>query len=153
MIEILCGPIGCGKSSYAAKRAKQGAIVVNDDNIVIAMHGGDYSLYDPKLKFLYKSLENHAIILAIAAGRDVVIDRPNYSKQTRARYISLAKSLDRTVKLILWPWKSPSESAMDRTMKDGRGHTYQHWLDAANRHFSQYEPPSLDEGIDEIVEW
>ena len=50
MLELLVGPIASGKSTYSNKAAKEGAIIVNDDAIVTALHGGDHTLYDKALK-------------------------------------------------------------------------------------------------------
>ena len=80
-VEILVGFIASGKSTYSKHRASQGAIVINDDAIVNAVHSNIYELYDKNLKPLYKAVENTILEMALALNRDVVIDRPNYSEQ------------------------------------------------------------------------
>jgi len=52
-IQILVGMIASGKSTYSKHAARLGFIVVNDDAIVNAVHGEDYTLYDKKLKLLW----------------------------------------------------------------------------------------------------
>lgn len=154
MIEILCGPISCGKSTYAHNRAKDGAIVINDDAIVKMLHGGDYTLYDSTLKPLYKSIENHIITHAVAVGLNVIIDRTNHLKSTRARYVSIAKSLDEDVKLVLFDWGvAPEISANRRFTSDSRGLSLDIWLAVANRHKQEYESPTLAEGYQELIEY
>lgn len=151
MLEILCGPIACGKSTYAQKRAEDGAIIVNDDSIVESLHAGNYKLYNPELKCLYKSIENHIISYAIALHKDVIIDRPNYSKHMRARYIALAKSLDVTSKIIVWNWDiHPFILAERRYYANSRGLSLEVWTKVAQEHLSKYERPSLEEGAGEI---
>lgn len=156
MIEILVAPIGGGKSTYAAKRAREGAIVINDDAIVTMVHGGDYGLYQKRLKPLYKLVENQILTTGMLMGVDIVIDRPNYRRRTRMRYTSLAHSfevdnLHVPCRCILWPWTTPEESASRRHAHDDRGHPYEHWLKAAKNHYANYEEPTLDEGYVEIV--
>lgn len=142
--------IASGKSTYARKRAVEGAIIINDDAIVNAVHP-NYLLYDKKLKPLYKSVENTILQMAIALGRDVIIDRPNYSKATRRRYIGIAKSLDATVHMIVFPKASPKEHARRRTASDSRLHSFEYWLKVARHHNSLYEPPIHSEGADCII--
>lgn len=152
MIELLCGPVGCGKSTHAKEKAKNGSIIINDDDIVKLVHGGYYGLYEKKLKPLYKLVENQILTTAMLMERNIVVDRPNFSKHTRARYISLAKSFDVPISCILWKWTTPEESARNRVTKDDRGYTYEWWLDAVKRHYLLYEEPTLDEGFVEIKE-
>lgn len=147
MVELLIGMIGSGKSIYSNKRAKEGAIVLNDDSIVLAVHGGNYSLYDKKLKPLYKQVETAMFHTAIAMGKDIVIDRTNLSKSQRTRYISLAKSLDQDIVGVIFPIEDPEIHAARRYKHDSRGVSYQKWCGIADFHFSQYEEPQLNEGF------
>lgn len=150
MVIILVAPTGAGKSTKAKEFAKNGVITVNDDAIVKLVHGGEYRLYEKKLKPLYKLVENQILTTALIMGRDVVIDRPNFSRNTRSRYISLAKSFDIPVKCILFPWTTPEETALMRYNKDNRGYSLEYWLDVAKVHYANYEEPSLNEGFVEI---
>ena len=151
-LEILMGMIASGKSTYCRKRALEGAIIVNDDSIVTAMHGGNYALYDKKLKPLYKSLENTAILTAAALGRDVVVDRPGYSRSQRRRYIRIGKSLDMQVAVITFPKQEPMVHAERRFNKDSRGKTLEQWLEAAERHAKLWQIPNGEiEGFDILL--
>lgn len=149
--EILVGMIASGKSTYAAKRAVMGAIVINDDAIVNAVHHNNYTSYDKRLKPLYKAVENTILQMAITLGMDVVIDRPNYSKAMRRRYIGIAKSFDAEVHLVVFPKVSPGEHARRRANADNRGCEFEHWLKAAKHHDRLYEPPDELEGADALV--
>jgi len=148
--EILCGPIGSGKSTYARHRARQGAIIVNDDAIVMAVHAGIYNLYKKELKPLYKCIENTILQAAIMLGKDVVIDRPNYSKEMRSRYISIARSLDCKIHIVFFPEYEPDVHVTRRVTSDIRGMDYQAWMAVFMAHKDNYSKPSLDEA-DEIT--
>lgn len=151
-VELLIGPIASGKSTYSRRRALEGAIVINDDAIVNALHCNNYSLYRESLKPIYKAVENAILQSALALGNDVIIDRPNYSRAMRRRYIGIAKSLDANVEFIVFPTASDEEHARRRCVADARGYTMEDWLRVVKIHKAQYESPSLSEGADAIRE-
>ena len=153
-LDILVGPISSGKSTFCKQSAELGNIIVNDDSIVTAVHGGNYLLYEKQLKLLYKSIENNIIAMAFSLGRNVVIDRPNHSVKTRQRYIGLGHAFDAHVCLVMFERASPEVHAKRRCLSDNRGYDYAYWLDAAQRHESLYEPPNQEiEHFDEQVTW
>ncbi len=151
MIYILIGPIGCGKSTFTRKMAAKGALVVNDDAITKAVHGGEYTLYDPQLKPLYKQLENTIMATAVAMGRDVVIDRPCHKRSTRVRYVELAKSFDQQVTYVIFTNGGWEFQGRERFRKDNRGRTLEEWLAVAKRHEEEFEPVHPSEGYVETV--
>ena len=151
MLEILIGPIASGKSSYCSQEARKGAIILNDDAIVTALHGGDYSLYDKKLKPLYKSIENSIVCTSLAMEKRIIIDRPNYSIAMRKRYIAIAKSFDVKVKFVVFKRESPEIHAKRRFESDSRGLSLDHWIRAANYHDKLFDLPNKEiELFDEI---
>lgn len=150
---LLVGPIASGKSTYCRQAAQGGAIIVNDDAIVTALHGGHYQLYSEELKPLYKSVENEVVQMGLVLGRTVVVDRPNYSRAMRCRYIGLARSLNASVEVVLFDRQSSEIHAARRAKDDGRGGDYEYWLKVAKTHESLYEPPELEEGLDSIIHW
>lgn len=153
MLEILVGPIASGKSTFCKRKAKGGAIIVNDDSIVTALHGGDYTLYSKKLKPVYKSVENAAIQAGLMMGRLVVVDRPNHSAAMRRRYIALGKSFDAKVTVVLFKREPPEVHAKRRFYNDHRDLPLQHWEEACRIHESLYEPPDKDrEGFDYLLD-
>lgn len=156
MLEILVGPIASGKSTYCREAAKEGAIILNDDSIITAIHGGDYKLYRKNLKPLYKSIENTAISTALAMGLRVVVDRPNHSRRMRRRYIGLGHSFDVPVRLVIFQRESPEVHASRRFNGDSRGHSLDYWVSVAKAHDALYEVPEQStEQYDElvVVEW
>ena len=133
-LELLCGPIASGKSTYCRQAANEGAIILNDDSIVTAIHGGDYRLYNKSLKPLYKSVENSLISTALAMGLRVVVDRPNHSIKMRQRYIAIGKSFDVPVEVILFKRELPEIHGERRFKSDARGHDLNYWIDVARAH-------------------
>lgn len=151
-LEILCGPIASGKSTFCKIRAKEGAIIVNDDAIVCAVHGGNYSLYDKSLKILYKSIEFSIISHAFSCGRDVIIDRPCISRKTREKYIRIANGYDIPVEVIVFYRGAPELHGERRFNGDNRGHNLEYWINVAKFHDARYQAPHPDEGYDDLKE-
>lgn len=139
-IEILVGPVASGKSTYSRKRAGQGAIIVSNDSITTAVHGGNYLLYDKACKPLYKSIHVHMIHAGILSGRDVVVDDIHHTKDTRTRLALVAKSLGVDYNFVLFPRQSPEVHASRRFASDSRGLTYVRWLEIIKHHFEEWEP-------------
>lgn len=153
-LELLCGPIASGKSTYCRQAANEGAIILNDDSIVTAIHGGDYRLYNKSLKPLYKSVENSLISTALAMGLRVVVDRPNHSIKMRQRYIAIGKSFDVPVEVILFKRELPEIHGERRFKSDARGHDLNYWIDVARAHERLFETPDKNlEMFDSISEW
>jgi predicted kinase len=153
MIEVLCGFIASGKSSYCKQRAKDGWIVMNDDAIVNLVHSDIYTLYSDGLKPLYKSIEDHILHTAVAMGKDVVIDRGlDINSKSRSRWIAIGRSLDVPVRAIVFEAFPPEVHAARRAQSDSRGHSFEYWLKVARKHAERYECPRLEEGFVEIEE-
>ncbi len=151
MIEVLVGMIASGKSTYARKRAKEGAVIVNDDAIVQAVHGGDYTLYDKANKPLYKSVENHVVTTAVAMGKDVVIDRGvDVRRSSRRRWVALADALDVSCVAVAFQKAAPIAHASRRFHSDNRGHNLAYWLAVAKSHNADYSEPTIAEGFASI---
>jgi predicted kinase len=154
LLQVLVGPIASGKSTYCRQAASEGAIIVNDDAIVLALHAGNYLLYSEALKPLYKVIENTTIQTALVMNHRVVIDRPNYSISMRRRYIGLAKSLDVPVEIVMFDRQNPEVHAARRTASDNRGYGYKKWLEVAMMYENLYQPPDQQtEQFDRLVYW
>jgi predicted kinase len=150
MMILLCGMIASGKGTFARELATKGFIVVNDDSVVSACHGGDYILYQKKYKGIYKQTEVATILAALQVGANVVIDRPNFRRRTRGRYIGLAHMFDTPVVCVTFPRVSPLEHAERRFKSDPRGLPLEHWIEAATRHHADWEEPRMEDGLDNI---
>ena len=150
-IQVLCGMIASGKSTYSKNAAKRGIICLNDDAIVNMLHADDYTLYDPALKILYKSIENHVIGTVLSMQRIILVDRGlNVSVEGRRRWIALGRSFDSPVEAIIFPNDGPDVHAQRRTKSDSRGHDFSYWKRVAEKHNSVYVEPTLEEGFDVI---
>lgn len=150
-IYVLVGMIASGKSTYCKNAAKSGQVIMNDDAIVNMLHADDYTLYDKKLKILYKSIENNIISLGLCMGRTVVIDRGlNVSKSARQRWIAIARSFDVPCEAIIFPKVDNAVHARRRFESASRGHSYDYWLKVATEHDKQYEEPASVEGFDKV---
>lgn len=152
-VQICVGMIASGKSTYAQKKAKHGAVILNDDSIVNAVHGNNYSLYEKELKPLYKGIGYSIMSHAISLGRDVIVDRTNLKKSTRKRYISAAHSMDVDVDAVVFPMNDPEVHAKRRVKSDDRGLGYEKWLEVAKEHRETYVPVSEDEGFEYIIQF
>lgn len=150
-IHVLVGMIASGKSTYCKKAVKNGQLAVNDDAIVNMLHADEYTLYDEKLKILYKTLENNIVSLGLCLNRVVLVDRGlNVSKSSRQRWVSMARSFDVPCTAIVFPKDTPEVHASRRFKSDSRGHDHNYWLRVAEAHNKVYSEPTLDEGFNEI---
>lgn len=141
------------KSTYCKNAALNKIVCINDDSIVNMLHADQYVLYDPSLKILYKSIENHIISTALSMNKVVLIDRAlNLSKKSRQRWIALANSFDVKIELIKTKIELPEIHAERRMKSDPRGHDFEYWKRVAEEHFQNYVAPSLEEGFSEIHE-
>lgn len=148
MIEVLCGAICSGKSTWCKQRAKDGWIIMNDDSVVTMLHGGNYTLYNKSLKPLYKSIEDHIVHSVVLAQKNLVIDRGlDICVESRKRWISLANSLDTPIQAVVFELFPPEIHAKRRAETDGRGYDYEYWLKVAKSHMSRYKIPTIEEGF------
>lgn len=148
---VLVGMIASGKSTYCKNAAKMGAIIMNDDAVVNLVHADEYTLYDKKLKILYKTLENQVVSLGLALNKPVVIDRGlNMSIRGRKRWLALASSFDVSCEAVCFLNEGPETHAKRRVVGDSRGHDYTYWLKVAREHQASFVVPTLDEGFSAI---
>jgi predicted kinase len=152
-LEVLIGMVGSGKSQYARKRAKDGAIIVCHDNLTEMLHC-EYR-YEQGLRECYRRMEEAIAREAIRAGRDVVVDRCHLTAESRRRWLDFANwiGLGSSVVAVAFPVEAPEVHARRRFEADPRGRTYDEWLFVAQHHFeqAQAEPLSEDEGFVEII--
>ena len=150
-IILLVGQIGSGKSTYIKENIKSNTVIVNDDSIVASIHGGYNNLYDPKLKPLYKNIENEIIHFAKVLNLNVIIDRPNTTKNTRSRYISIARSLDMKIECVVFPLYDYKTHAERRFKSDSRDRSKEEWESIARTKQENYEKPHPIEQFNQIT--
>ena len=151
MIELLIGPIASGKSTYAKTKARFGDIVINDDDIVNAVHANEYDLYSKPLKNLYKSIEHTIFMYAISLRKNVIIDKPNHRRDTRVRWVQLAKAYDCDISYILFKHEDYKIHAKRRYESDSRGYTLKYWEDVAKHHQDLFQGIVEEEGYTRLV--
>jgi predicted kinase len=160
-LEILCGMIASGKSTYALKRAREGAMIISHDDLTAMLHG-EYR-YESGLRECYRRSEESLVMVAFDYGRDVIIDRTHLTREARKRWIDFAARLDwdevehgprPEVVAVVFPIEHPMIHARRRSDHDARGRSYPEWLEVAEHHHAQAmaEPIELSEGFDRI-EW
>lgn len=152
VLKVLVGMIASGKTTYARMEAARGAVIINDDALVTALHGGDYTGYDRTLKPLYKSTENHIAAVALALGWDVVVDRGlNVSRKSRQRWVGLAAAFEAEAQAVVFARQSAEQHARRRWHSDSRGHDLAHWVSAATRHAAEWQTPTTCEGFSMVT--
>ena len=151
IMEILCGMIASGKSTYAAQRALDGALVANDDALCQAVHGGHYAEFVSKQKGLHEELMRAIVAEAFNREKDVIIDSGrNGSRQACKSWVRLGEACGFRVIARVSRRESYLEHAARRHQHDDRGVSYAEWRRIARHHEETWEEPSLDEGFDEI---
>lgn len=148
-LEILFGPIASGKSTYARKRAEHGALVANDDALVLAIHGGAYNMYDSSLKGVYKAVRSQIIHMGAALSRDVIVDSTGQLKDTRDHLRTLGRSLNMNVQLVVFRDGvfAGEADGVRRYAADSRGLSLQDWIRIAEHHAKRCDPLSPDEWL------
>ncbi len=149
-LNICIGNIGTGKSLLASKFAKMGYAVVNMDALQTMFGGGEYGLYDKEKVDVYHATENAAIESALRAGISVVVDRTNMDRKRRERFIQIGKK--HAAKIISYDWGPGDEKSFFRRAYSPHGVPATTWSDVHDYMEKSYEPPSLDEGFDQLVE-
>ena len=126
-LKIFVAPPGAGKSTLAQEYVREQYVCINQDS---QGKEGHMSLFKDSLD----------------KGRDIVVDRMNFSKEQRQRYIEPARSKGYHVEIIVL--HENRETCLDRclaregheTIKDAKGAN-----NALNTFFSKYERPTEDE--------
>lgn len=164
-VDVLVGMIGSGKSSYAHKRADEGALVISHDGLTEMLHG--CYRYEAGLRDCYRTMEQELVRAALYHNRGAVIDRTHLTRESRARWVHIlrmekqtALAMRNTELLIIavaFPIELPGVHASRRALDDPRGRPYEDWLKVATHHHEQAmtDPLSEDEGFDriEVGEW
>lgn len=162
-LEVLVGLIASGKSTYARKRADEGAMIVCHDDLTEMLHGR--YRYEQANRELYRRMEESLAREALLAGKDVVIDRTHLTRESRRRWIRFANEIGETFRLayggnepvpvvaVVFPIVTAYEHAARRYDHDNRGRPFAEWFKVALHHEGQMkaEPLEIVEGFDEIV--
>jgi hypothetical protein len=160
-IEVLVGMIASGKTTYARKRADEGALVVAHDGLSEMLHAR--YRYEQGLRSVYREMEEALVTVAVQHGRDVVIDRTHLTRESRERWLAFARNLRLTldawhnspprVIAVSFPIELAEVHARRRFEADPRGRSLDDWMAVAKHHAEQtsLEPLAADEGFDQVA--
>ena len=156
-IEVLIGMIASGKSTYARKRADEGALIVCHDGLTEMLHG-QYR-YEQEKRELYRRIEESIVKIALGNGLDVIIDRTHLTIESRKRWLDFARLTstipsETRIVAVRFPFEGASVHALTRFNSDPRGRSLEEWCKVALHHQAQadLEPLSDDEGFDQIID-
>ncbi len=153
-LHMLCGKIGAGKSTLAAKlSAEDRAVVISEDAWLSALFadqmttGADFVTYSRKLR---AAMAPHVIGL-LKAGTSVVLDFAANTVEQRAWMRQLVE--DAEVAHELHHLDVPDDVCLTRLHQRNAAGTHQFTVtDAQFRAFARhFTPPSVDEGFNIVV--
>lgn len=137
-LTIIVGPPGSGKSTLAK------SLIEND---------GDHGAATVYVNQDSQGANHKDIFIdAVYAGKDVIVDRMNFNVQQRRTYIEIAKLKGYKVKAIIKC--EASSTCLERMLKRDNHETIKNEKSARSAlqtFMTKYEPPTAEEGIDEIV--
>jgi predicted kinase len=147
---ILVANVGEGKSTIAKQYQEKGYIVIGKDSLRYGIGAGNY-VYKQEYEPIIWETELCMLEAFMDIGANIVIDSICVGKSMRARYISLAKTYEYKIKCHMLP-KLTMKEAVDRRLQNPHGQNDKAlWEHTWAKFQAQYEEPSLDEGIDEII--
>jgi predicted kinase len=142
---LFTGNIGTGKSLMAAKYAKNGYVIINNDSLVRMTNGGEYARYNPDHRSIHMGMETMAITEAITMGMPVVIDRTCMSAKERSRYVRYARVLD--IPIICIDFGPGNGKSLLRRIHNPKGVDSKTWTNVHNSMSERYEEPTIEEGF------
>jgi predicted kinase len=147
---LIVANIGEGKTTLAKQYQEKGYIVIGKDSLRYGIGAGNY-VYKQEYEPIIWETELCMLESFMDIGSNIVIDSICVGKSMRSRYILPAQIYDYKIKCHLLP-KLTMKEAVDRRMESPHGQRDRAlWEKAWIKFQAQYEEPSLDEGIDEII--
>jgi len=147
---LMSGSIGTGKSTLCRKLVHiYNAITINKDSFLQSISGDVYGKFDSNKVDIYNKAEEAIVRSAFEMNQCVIIDRLNYNKEERKRFIDIAK--EKSIPIICYDFGSGSEETLSRRLKNPRGVPEDVWRKLFNLVKDNYEVPSTDEGIYKVL--
>lgn len=150
-ITILVGNIGSGKSTWILKNRKENEVVVSRDSLRYMFGGGNY-LFSSFTEPLVWDIELAIVDRLMMSNFSIVVDETGMSRKMRERYIKLAKLFNYKIIVVEMPRLSMEECVNRRMRNPHQQPAKEIWETVWKKFDSQYEKPSKEEGIDEIIE-
>jgi len=152
-IHMTIGLPGSGKSTWARANAKRlNAIIINRDAIRRMIFGGAYvfdGLYEPLVKDLAIAACRRVLLADYVDLWNIILDETAINRKSREPWVTMFKADGHRV---IFVHLSEQQCNLDYRMTDSRGYDRDHWDKVIQYFKTVYEPPSMDEGCDEIIE-
>jgi predicted kinase len=148
---LLIGNIASGKSTKAKELAKQGYTIISRDAIRYMIGAGEY-IFNPDLEPTIKKATHELLKKFLEDDVRVVYDETNVNQALRSSTIEIAKEYGYKVIAVVMPRLSKRKS-VNRRVKDPHGSDDRDiWNMVWTNFDSIYEEPTIEEGIDEIIQ-
>lgn len=160
-LEVLIGMVASGKSTYARRRADEGALVICHDDLTEMLHVR--YRYEPGLRECYKQIMRFMAHTAFREQRDAIIDRTHLTREARAFWVNAAREWNSDehcrasgpveVMAITFPIAHPAAHADRRYLTDSRGRPHKEWMNVAMHHKKQATEEPLDWKAEGFHSW
>ena len=156
---LMVGNIGTGKTNTAGNLMFNATylenwdtILVSTDDLAMMLYNGCYhsDIWTNRHCHLYKALKQHMVREAFTHGFDVIVDGTHMGKINRKVYIDIAKEFSANVIVYLHTYTDGLQRRIDNPKSEYASPEV--WTKVYNDFANAYEKPSLDEGIDEVIE-
>ena len=142
---VMVGPPGSGKTSYIRKYLPQ-ALRLSLDDLRLMLSGRPFDLrYERMVSVLGEALMRVSLSRLKEWRRDCVYDATNVTREVRLRSLAIAQEFDLPAVAIFAD--TPMEVALARNRRRRRKVPE----DVIERFYRLLEPPSIDEGFEEVV--
>jgi predicted kinase len=153
-IYILCGLPGSGKSTWARNKVKEdnyNTLILSKDDIRTMIHG-EYQ-FNHLTEDTVKDILMWSIMGYVVRNKDIILDETHISKVKRVFQIESIKNfLSKRQFNFKCVYFTSQEGNLERRMKNPRGISKEKWNEVIENMKCKFEPPTLDEGFDEIIE-
>lgn len=148
---IMVGNIGSGKSTYVNQYRDKGYVVIARDQLRYGIGNGNY-IFNLDYESVIWKTELYMFKRFADLGINMVIDEVGLNAEMRKRYIPYAKLMGYKIIVIEMPKFSMKEAVSRRLTNPHGQFDKKIWEDVWTRFNNLYEPPVLEEGIDEIYQ-
>lgn len=139
---ILVGLPNSGKTTYANKH-KKNYVVISADQVRKLVYGQKFFEGGEPLVW---AIRNIALKMLMEQGKNILIDETNTTVERREPIIELAQEYGYTIKAVFF--NVSKEECISRARKEGNDTI----IPIIERMANQLQTPSLDEGVDKIIE-